>query len=94
MMSAKFSTRRHIGKLLDLRRLPASASHMTLRTPPNSVSRFQWYLRKKDTSVVRFRPELSPDANAEGISIPIEAQQVCRDIASDGCLVYLLLTVS
>ena len=92
MMSAKFSTRCHIG--IGARRLPASASHMTLRTPPNFVSRFHYYLRKKDTLVVRFRPELSPDANAEGISIPIEAQQVCRNIALDDCLVYLLLTVS
>ena len=32
--------------------------------------------RRRDALLVRFRPELSPDANAEGINIPVEAQQV------------------
>ena len=32
--------------------------------------------RRRDALLVRFRSELSPETNADGINIPIEAQQV------------------
>ncbi len=40
------------------------------------ASPFRLFHRRNDACLVRFRPELSPDGTSEGISIPIECQQV------------------